>query len=154
MCGDCAVTVLWLIGACDLIVCPIHVFRYGRSLATCNNDGPIFAMRNSTLATLTFSTMDHFASQVVNTIGDGFGVNAMGVAVPDGTTMSTVLLARPGVNRAARAWGTPIPFWAVDPPPASPAATAAAVCSPLSCIAIDPFFLLLLPPPPNPRGLR
>ena len=86
----------------------------GPSLAACNNDGPIFAMRNSTLATLAFSTMDHFASQVVNTIGDGFGVNAMGAAVPDGTTMSTVLLARPGVNRAARAWGT-------TPPPRLPA---------------------------------
>ena len=80
-----------------------------RGLARCQSDGPLLAFHGDgagSHATFAFSALDHFTTNVVAPTASGITVATQGAPIPDGTSMSTLLLARPGVNRAMRAWGS------------------------------------------------
>ena len=76
------------------------------SLSHCQTDGPVVAFHNRSRATFVFSALDHFTTNVPATSATGITVATQGAPIPAGTTMSTLLLARPGPSRAMRAWGS------------------------------------------------
>jgi hypothetical protein len=76
------------------------------SLVNCQTDGPVLAFHNSTRATFVFSALDHFTTNIPAPSATGITVATQGAAIPAGTTMATLLLARPTPNRAMRAWGS------------------------------------------------
>ena len=79
------------------------------SLATCQSDGPILAFHDDgtrNRPTFVFSALDHFTTNVPAPSATGITVATQGAPIPAGTSMATLLLARPSINRAMRAWGS------------------------------------------------
>ena len=80
------------------------------SLATCQSDGPVLAFHPAAPGkqheTFVFSALDHFTTNVPAPWARGISVATQGAQIPAGTTMTTLLLARRGINRAMRAWGS------------------------------------------------
>ena len=77
----------------------------GPSLAHCQTDGPAVVFDGQSRATLVFSALDHFTTNVPATSAAAISVATQGAPIPTGTTMCALLLARPGPTRAMRAWG-------------------------------------------------